>query len=356
LTAGHWYRHSAARPDTAAAEAARAHQAQLTKPAGALGRLEDLAVRLASLQGRPRPAVDRVWITVFAADHGVAAAGVSAFPQAVTAQMVSNMAAGGAAISVLARALGARLELVNLGTVVPVAPHPDIRDAALGPGSADFTRGCALSHAQLARALDEGAAAVERALAQGSELFIGGEMGIGNTSAATAVACALLDRPPGDLTGPGTGLDAAGVARKAAVIAQGLALHAERLADPAAVLACVGGFELAALAGAYVACAQRGLAALVDGFISTAAALAATRLCPGAGAWLLLSHRSAEPGHAAMLAALAGAGCGAPLLDLGLRLGEGSGAAAAVPLLRLGCALHGEMATFAEAGVAAQGV
>jgi nicotinate-nucleotide--dimethylbenzimidazole phosphoribosyltransferase len=348
MTRTDWFRSPAARPDQGAADAAAAHQGQLTKPPGALGQLEALAVRLAALQGRPAPAVDRVWLTVFAADHGVAAAGVSAFPQAVTAQMVANMAAGGAAISVLARALGARLELVNLGTVVPVAAHPAIREAVIGPGSADFSSAPAMSEEQLARALQEGAAAVDRALADGTELFIGGEMGIGNTTAATAIACALLDARPRELAGPGTGLDAAGVARKAALIEQGLARHADRLADPAAVLACVGGFEIAALAGAYIACAQRGLPALVDGFISSAAALAASRLCAGAVDWLLLSHRSAEPGHAAMLEALGGAA----LLDLGMRLGEGSGAAVAVPLLRLACALHNGMATFAEAGVA----
>jgi nicotinate-nucleotide--dimethylbenzimidazole phosphoribosyltransferase len=206
-----------------------------------------------------------------------------------------------------------------------------------------------MSEPQLARALGEGAAAADRALADGAELFIGGEMGIGNTTAATAVACALLGASPRRLAGPGTGLDAAGVARKAAVIEQGLARHADRLGDPAAVLASVGGFEIAALAGAYVACAQRGLAVLVDGFISSAAALVACRLCAGAEAWLMLSHRSAEPGHAAMLDALGGAA----LLDLGMRLGEGSGAAVAVPLLRLACALHNGMATFAEADVAA---
>jgi nicotinate-nucleotide--dimethylbenzimidazole phosphoribosyltransferase len=343
-----WFRRPAARPDAAARAGAAARQAQLTKPPGALGSLESLALRLAALQGRVRPAVDRVWITVFAADHGVAAAGVSAFPQAVTAQMVANMAVGGAAISVLARALDARLELVNLGTVVPVAPHPAVRDAVLGPGTADFTAGPAMSDAALAQALREGSLAAERALANGAELFIGGEMGIGNTTAASAVACALLGMPPSAVVGPGTGLDAAGVARKAALIGRALALHAGQLDDPAAVLARVGGFEIAALAGAYVACAQRGLPVLVDGFISSAAALAASRLCAEAAAWFLLSHRSAEPGHRAMLEGLGEAA----LLDLGMRLGEGSGAAVAVPLLRLACTLHGEMATFAEAGVA----
>lgn len=344
-----WLRAPAAVPDADSAELAAAHQGRLTKPAGALGGLETLAVRLAGLQRRSQPAADRVWITVFAADHGVAAAGVSAFPQAVTAQMVANMAAGGAAISVLAQTLGAELELVNLGTVAEVPAHPRVRDALIAPGTADFTQGPAMTDAELAQALDAGAAAVARARADGADLFIGGEMGIGNTTAATALACALLDARPADLVGPGTGLDAAGVERKAAVIEQALALHAGRLADPAATLACVGGFEIAALTGAYVACAQRGLPVLVDGFISTAAALAAARLCAGAEAWLLLSHRSAEPGHAAMLAALGGP----TLLDLGMRLGEGSGAATAVPLLRLACALHNEMATFAQAGVAA---
>lgn len=344
-----WLRAPAAMPDADSAELAAAHQGQLTKPSGALGALETLAVRLAGLQRRARPRVDRLWITVFAADHGVAAAGVSAFPQAVTAQMVANMAAGGAAISVLARELGAPLELVNLGTVDEVPAHPLVRNALIAPGTADFTQGPAMTDAELARALAAGADAVARAQAAGAELFIGGEMGIGNTTAATAVACAALNARPADLVGPGTGLDDAGIARKAEIIDQALALHAGRLADPAAVLACVGGFEIAALAGAYVAAAQRGLPVLVDGFISTAAALAAVQLCAGAEAWLLLSHRSAERGHQSMLAALGGAA----LLDLGMRLGEGSGAATAVPLLRLACALHNDMATFADAGVAA---
>lgn len=344
-----WFRAPAAPPDAEAAALAAARQGRLTKPPGALGGLETLAVRLAGLQRRPKPRVDRVWMTVFAADHGVAAAGVSAFPQAVTAQMVANMAAGGAAISVLAREIGASLELVNLGTVAPVPASALVREAVIAAGTADFTQGPAMTAAELTRALDTGAAAVARARAGDAELFIGGEMGIGNTTAATAVACALLEARPADLVGSGTGLDDAGLQRKAAIIEQALALHADGLADPAAVLARVGGFEIAALAGAYVACAQRGLPVLVDGFISTAAALAAVRLCAGAEAWLLRSHRSAERGHGAMLAALGGE----TLLDLGMRLGEGSGAAVAVPLLRLACALHNDMATFAEAGVAA---
>jgi nicotinate-nucleotide--dimethylbenzimidazole phosphoribosyltransferase len=348
MTAMPWFRQPAAAPDAAVGAAAAAHQTQLTKPPGALGRLEEIAIRLAALQGVPRPRVDRVWISVFAADHGVAAAGVSAFPQAVTAQMVANMATGGAAISVLAQNIGAQLELIDLGTATALPRLGAVRDAVIAPGTADFTQGPAMTDAELARALDEGAAAVDRAFAAGAELFIGGEMGIGNTTAATAVACALLDASPATLAGPGTGLDAAGVARKAALIEQALALHADRLRDPVGVLACVGGFEIAALAGAYVACAQRRLPVLVDGFIAGAAALAAVRLCAGAEHWLLLAHASAEPGHRAIRDALGGGA----LLDLGMRLGEGSGAAVAVPLARLACALHDGMATFAEAGVA----
>jgi nicotinate-nucleotide--dimethylbenzimidazole phosphoribosyltransferase len=343
-----WYRTPAAELDTAARAAAAGRQAQLTKPAGALGRLEDVALRLAAMQARARPSLERVRICVFAADHGVAAEGVSAFPQAATAQMVANMAAGGAAISVLARQLGAGIELVDLGTVAPVPAHAGIRSAVIAPGSANLARGPAMTETQLRRALDEGAGAAARALDAGAELFIGGEMGIGNTTAAAALACALLDLPAAALVGPGTGLDAAGVARKQSVVEQALALHRPDLADPFAALMRVGGFEIAALTGAYCACAQRRLPILVDGFISSVAALSATRLCAGAGDWMLLAHASAEPGHCRVVDALGQR----PLLDLGMRLGEGSGAAVAVPLLRLACALHADMATFAEAGVA----
>lgn len=342
------YRAPAAQVDFKAREAAIARQGELTKPPGALGRLEEVAIRLAALQRRALPGADRVHISVFAADHGVAASGVSAFPQAVTAQMIANMASGGAAISVVARHLDATLELINLGTVVPVAAHPAIRGAEIGPGTANLAEEPAMTVGQLARALDEGADAVDRAAVAGAELFIAGEMGIGNTTSATALAAALLELPVAELVGPGTGLNAEGVLRKQAVIEDALALHAGALGDPAAALACLGGFEIAAITGAYVACAQRGIPLLVDGFISTAAALAAMRLCPGAEDWMLLAHASAEPGHRPMIEATGMQ----PLLDLGMRLGEGSGAAAAVPLLRLACRLHGEMATFGEARVA----
>jgi len=331
--------------DMRAAEAARARQDTLTKPPGSLGDLETLAIRLAGWQRRECPDMERVHITVFAGDHGITAEGVSAFPQAVTAEMLRNFARGGAAISVLAHALGASFEVVNLGTVSPITGG--VHDRWLGPGTESFVRHAAMSEAQLAAALDAGRQSVERAIATDAQLYVGGEIGIGNTTAAAALACALLPAEPETLAGPGTGLDAAGVARKAAVIRRSLEHHAGALGSTAEILRRLGGFEIAALAGAYVRCAQGGLPAMIDGFISTTAALIAARLRPGAEDWWLFSHRSREPGHAALLAALHAR----PLLDLGMRLGEGSGAATAVPLLRLACELHASMATFAQAGV-----
>lgn len=334
--------------DNAAMQAARQRQGQLTKPPGSLGLLEDIAIRLAGMQGSVLPALQRVNITIFAADHGVAAEGVSAFPQAVTGQMIRNFANGGAAISVLARQLGARLEVVDVGSVAPLEPLPGVIYQRAGTGTANLRREPAMSREQLALALEAGRGAVDRALLAGAQLFVGGEMGIANTTAATAVICALLDAPPSELTGPGTGLAPDGVSRKAQVIADALALHRPAMTSPLEVLRHVGGFEIAALAGAYIACAQAGLPALVDGFITGAAALAALRLQPDVAQWLFYGHASAEPGHARLMQALDAR----PLLDMGLRLGEGSGAALAVPLLRLAAALHGEMATFAGAGVA----
>ncbi len=333
-------------PDPAMEAAARARQACLTKPPGSLGALESAAIRLAALQGTPQPALDTVWISIFAGDHGVAAEGVSAFPQVVTGEMVRNFAGGGAAISVLARELGARLEVVNLGTVNDPGEIAGVRRAIIAASTANFCVEPAMTQAQLQAALDAGADSVRAARAAGAQLFVGGEMGIANTTAASALGCALLGESPASLSGAGTGLDAAGVAHKAQVIARALARHAA-VDTPLERLRCLGGFEIAALAGAYVAAAQAGLPALVDGFISSVAALAAVRINPACRDWLLFSHRSQERGHARVLAALAAE----PLIDLGLRLGEGSGAAIAVPLLRLACALHNRMATFEQAGV-----
>lgn len=333
--------------DAASGDAARARQGQLTKPPGSLGELEEVAIRLAAAQGRERPRADSVWISIFAGDHGVMEEGVSAFPQAVTAEMIKNFARGGAAISVLARTLGARLEVVDLGTVGGLSGVPGVTHLDLGRGTANLARGAAMTETQLAQALAAGRQSALNAAADGTELFIGGEMGIGNTTAAAALGCALLGEAPEGLAGPGTGLDNAGVKRKAGVISAALDLHRPHLASPLEALRRLGGFEIAALTGAYLACAQAGLPVLVDGFITTAAALAAERIRPGAADWFLYGHGSAEPGHARLLAALGAR----PLVSLGMRLGEGSGAAVSVPLVRLACALHDGMATFAEAGV-----
>ncbi|MHB8746927.1 MAG: nicotinate-nucleotide--dimethylbenzimidazole phosphoribosyltransferase [Gammaproteobacteria bacterium] len=331
-----------------AQQQAEQRQAMLTKPPGALGRLEHIAIRLAALQNVARPCVDKISIAVFAADHGVVAEGVSAFPQSVTAAMVANFAQGGAAISVLARQLQATLEVINLGTVDELAAMPGVLSVRIGPGTANFTQTAAMTAEQVTHALDAGRQSVARARDAGAQLFIGGEMGIGNTTAASALGCALLGAAPAVLAGPGTGLDREGVARKAAVIARALALHQSECGDALQALRRLGGFEIAALTGSYLACAQVGLPVLIDGFIATVAALVAVRLNPAAADWFLYAHASAESGHAHVLAALHAQ----PLLDIGMRLGEGSGAAVAVPLLRLACALHNEMATFAEAAVA----
>ncbi len=342
-------------PCASAAEHYRAlawqRQHQLTKPNGALGRLETLAVTLAALQGCEAPQVDKVHISIFAADHGIAAEGVSAFPQAVTGQMVHNFLNGGAAISVLARELGATLEIIDVGVKDPLH-HAGLISQRAGAGTANSAHAPAMTNSQLNLALQAGYAAAERAHAQQAQLFIGGEMGIGNTTAATTLYCALLDVAPAQATGAGTGLDAVGIAHKVAVIQHILDLHRQHLHSPLEALRCVGGFEIVALVGAYLRAAQRGIPILVDGFISTAAALVAVMHQQEVRQWLLLSHVSAEPGHVLATDFLELT----PLLDLQMRLGEGSGAALAVPLLRMACALHNRMATFAEAAIAGAAV
>lgn len=343
----------AALNETARADAL-ARQGQLTKPPGALGQLENIAVQLAAMQGVGKPEVGRVQICIFAADHGVADEGVSAFPQAVTGEMIKNFACGGAAISVLAKALDATLEVVNLGTVNDPGEWPSVVRAIIAPSTANFAAGAAMSRAQMSAALTAGYDSVLRAKEASVQLFIGGEMGIANTTSASALACALLRESPLSLSGPGTGLDAAGVAHKAEVIARALELHGllssqDEIEGSGAleILRCVGGFEIAALTGAYICAAQQGIPVLVDGFITTVAALAAVHINPGVREWLIFGHASAEPGHRRVLEALGAQ----PLLQLGMRLGEGSGAASAVPLLRMACSLHSGMATFAEAAV-----
>lgn len=332
-------------------DAALARQGELTKPAGALGRLETLAVELAALQHTDRPSAERAPIVIFAGDHGIAAQAVSAYPQEVTIAMMANFAAGGAAISVLARELGSPLEVVDAGTLAQ-SPLPGIVTDKPRLGTRDFSKEAALDTTEVAFAFACGKRAVARALTHQPDVLIFGEMGIGNTTASAAIAAGLLGTGPDLMAGSGTGLDTAGRKHKALVIAAALSHHGlgglgTSGASPAQILGAVGGLEIAAITGAIIAAAQARIPVLVDGFIVSVAALAAVRLNPSCRPYLVFSHRSAEQGHRLVLDALAAR----PLLDLDLRLGEASGAALALPILRLACALHNRMATFAEAAV-----
>ena len=314
--------------DKASADAAAARQARLTKPPGSLGRLETLAAWLAGWQARHPPRLERVRVAVFAGNHGVVARGVSAYPAEVTAQMVANFRAGGAAINQLARAAGAELVVVPLELERPTA---------------DLTRAPAMSEAELRAALDAGAAAAEAGL----DLLCVGEMGIGNTTVAAALAAALWGGTGAEWVGRGTGVDDAGLARKAAAVDAALACHGAALADPVEALRRVGGRELAAIAGAVLGARERRIPVVLDGFVATAAAAVWAKAQAGALDHCIAGHCSAEAGHRRLLDRLGLA----PLLDLGMRLGEASGAAVAVSLLRAAVAAHTGMATFEEAGV-----
>lgn len=327
-------------------DAAIARQAQLTKPAGALGRLEQLAIELAGLQATAQPRAARVPIIVFAGDHGIVAQGVSAYPQAVTIAMMANFASGGAAISVLARELGSSLEVVDVGTLAQEA-MPDIVTDKPRRGTRDFSAEAALTPAELAFAFEAGQRAVARAANDQPDLLIFGEMGIGNTTASAAIAASLLGVSAEEIAGSGTGVDAAGRAHKARVIDAAIAHHGVGGASAERILCAVGGLEIAAISGAIIAAAQARIPVLIDGFIVSVAALAAARLNPSCQPFLLPSHQSAEQGHRLVLRALNVQ----PLISLDLRLGEGSGAAIALPLVRLACSLHNGMATFAQANV-----
>jgi len=340
-----WYLENAKAIQKEVEAQAQQYQLTLTKPPGSLGALEDVATRLAGCQGQRHPKLENIYISVFAGDHGVANQGVSAFPQAVTAEMIKNFAAGGAAISVLAKQLNAQFEVVNLGTVFDVPEHATIVNAHIANGTHDFTQQAAMSVDQLEQALATGQGAALRAQQAGSQLFIGGEMGIANTTSASAIGAAYLNKPAAELVGPGTGLAADKLGMKAQVIEDAITLHKAK--TDMEILRCLGGFEIAALAGAYISCAQQGIAVLVDGFISTSAALMAVAINPSIKPWLFYSHESQEPGHQALLQALNAK----PLLNIGMRLGEGSGAAVVVSLMQSAVALHNHMATFAQAGV-----
>ncbi len=315
--------------DHAALAGAAARNGQLTKPPGALGRLEDLAIWVAAWQGNPRPVIRKPQVIIFAGNHGVTAQGVSAFPAEVTVQMVANFQSGGAAINQLSRCFGAEMSVHALDL-----DHP----------TGDFTQGPAMSPDETIHALATGWQAVNPA----TDLLVVGEMGIGNTTVAAALAAALFGGAPADWVGRGTGVDDAGLARKAQVVAAGLARHAEAK-DPLDILACLGGREIAAMAGAMARARVLGVPVILDGFIACAAAAVLLKLDPAALDHAVAGHESAEGAHPRLLAALGKA----PLLSLGLRLGEGSGAALAIGIVQAAVACHSGMATFGEAGVSA---
>ncbi len=315
-------------PDGAAEGAARARQASLTKPPGSLGRLEDLAVFMAGWRGTDRPRIGRAQALVFAGNHGVCAQGVNPYPQAVTAQMVANFRAGGAAINQLCRANGADLSVIALDLDRPTQ---------------DFTEGPAMSGAETLAAMRLGAAAVD----PGADVLILGEMGIGNSTVAAALAMALFGGAAGDWVGPGTGSDSEGIARKISAVERGVARHAAAAGHPGRVLAALGGREQAAICGAVLAARDARIPVILDGFICTAAAAVLHAADARLLDHCLAGHASAEPGHRRLLAAIGKA----PVLDFDMRLGEGSGAALALGILRAALECHNGMATFAEAGV-----
>ena len=318
-----------------------------TKPQGALGRLEELALQIGRVRGSLTPTLAKPHLVVFAGDHGAAKAGISAYPQDVTWQMVENFLAGGAAINVFARANGLALTVVDAGVAHDFGPRASLVDMKVAPGTASYLDGAAMTPEQRDTAMQCGAEIVGRLAAEGCEVIGFGEMGIGNTASASLLTYCLTDAPLADCVGRGTGLDDAGLARKQALLQQALDILPNRSSDPLAVLARYGGFEIAMMAGAMLAAAQRRMLVLVDGFICGAAALVAARVAPAFLDYAVFCHASVEPGHRIQLGALGVS----PLMTLDLRLGEGTGAALAWPLVRASCAFLNEMASFDSAGV-----
>jgi nicotinate-nucleotide--dimethylbenzimidazole phosphoribosyltransferase len=334
--------------DEAAMRAAQARQDVLTKPRGSLGRLETLSIQMAGITRRcPPPVPVRKAVLVFAGDHGVVAQGVSAYPQEVTPQMVTNFLRGGAAINVLARGAGAKVVIVDAGVAASMASTDGLVHGKIAAGTADMSLGPAMTRDQARAAIALGALVAEREISAGVDLLACGDMGIGNTTAATAIAAVFTGRSHMELAGPGTGLPATGVVHKGEIVERALRLNRPLPSDGLDVLAKVGGFEIGAICGAMLAAAAARVPIVVDGFIATAGALIAAALAPGAVAYMIAGHRSAEPGHDAALARLGLT----PLLDLGMRLGEGTGAVLAMSLVEASARVINEMASFAEAGV-----
>ncbi|MFT5033628.1 MAG: nicotinate-nucleotide--dimethylbenzimidazole phosphoribosyltransferase [Bacteroidia bacterium] len=344
-----WYLEEAPAPDKDIISQAKIRQDNLTKPKGSLGRLEDVAIQLAGNQRTLIPKIEKPGIVVFAGDHGVVSEGVSAYPQSVTAEMVRNFSAGGAAITVLARTMGIPFRVMNMGTVEALEELPNVEDRRVGWGTQNICTAPAMDERQFEKCMLAGAEAVDSA--GDIDVFIGGEMGIGNSTIAATLAVAHTKLAAQAMVGRGTGISDQGLAKKAAVVTRALSKHLPHMREGADYLRRIGGFEVNALAAAYIRSAQKGIAVLVDGYICTAAAMAAVRVNPSIRPWLFFSHCSAEPGHEKLLIKLDAQ----PLLSLDMRLGEGTGAALALPIMQAACALHRDMASFDEAGVSRGG-
>ena len=337
--------------DESAVQAARLRQDRLTKPQGSLGKLEKLSIQIAGIKGQALPCLDKKMVLVMAGDHGVVHEGVSAYPQEVTAQMVANFLSGGAAVNVLARHVGARVVIADLGVANELPPHPGLINCKIAPGTGNIAQGPAMSHEQAVQSLEAGIDILEAQLADGLDILATGEMGIGNTTPSAAMAAAFGGFSALEIVGRGTGVDDLGLQRKLKAVEAALAVNNPAPDDGIDVLAKVGGFEIGGLAGAILATAAHRCPVVIDGYISTAAAMLAVQLAPAVQPYLIAGHRSQERGHQLMLGWLKLE----PLLDLEFRLGEGTGAVLALSLAEAACKILSEMATFNEAGVAEKG-
>ena len=333
--------------DEGAMAAARARQDTLTKPLGSLGRLEELSVQLAGIFADPIPKIGRKCVMLAAGDHGVVAEGVSAYPQEVTPQMVFNFLSGGAGINVLARHVGAEIVIIDAGVAADLEPHPLLRAAKIGKGTANIAVGPAMTRQQAIQCLETGIQAAQEELGLGSDLIACGDMGIGNTTASSAITAVITGADPQVTTGRGTGLEDPALTHKVQVIRRAIQLNQADPTDGLDVLTKLGGFEIGVLSGIMLAVAAGRRPVLVDGFISGTAALIAWRLCPLAAGYFIAAHQSVEPGHSVGLRAMGLS----PLLNLEMRLGEGTGAALAMPIVEAAAKCLAEMATFAQAGV-----
>jgi nicotinate-nucleotide--dimethylbenzimidazole phosphoribosyltransferase len=326
---------------------ARQRLDSLTKPQGSLGKLEELACRVSVIQKKVPPQIGKKLLFVFAGDHGITEEGVSAYPKAVTAQMTYNFLRGGAAINILARHYGVDVEVIDVGVDHEFSDPPGLRNCKVRRGTGNFSRGPAMSRAEARQTIEIGIRLVEEVASRDLFLLGAGEMGIGNTSSAAAILCALTGAPPHEAVGRGTGIDDAAWKRKIAAIECGLEVNRPDPKDPLDVLAKVGGFEIGAMAGVILGAARFHIPMILDGFISGAAALLAQRLCPHVRDFLFASHLSTEAGHGPLLKVLKLT----PVLDLQMRLGEGTGACMSMGLIEAAAKILGEMATFESAGV-----